>query len=60
MNQHQAPTGTVATLGHPANRCLIVKSTTGRWRYVDTGDLVDDEDFRAGWDIYTPTERPDQ
>jgi hypothetical protein len=50
MNQNQAPIGTVATIGHPANRCLIAKGNEG-WRYLDTGKLVDPEMFRAGWKI---------
>lgn len=53
MNQNQAPIGTVATLGHPANRILIAKGDRG-WVYLHDGSLVDDEDFRAGWDFYTP------
>lgn len=53
MNQHQAPLGTVATLGHPANLILIVKGEYC-WRYVNSGVGVDDIDFRAGWDFYEP------
>lgn len=55
MTQATAPLGTVATLGHPANRILIVKANDegrGYWRYLHDGSVVDDEDFRAGWDIY--------
>jgi hypothetical protein len=58
MTQTTAPVGTVATLGHPANRILIVKTSAGFWRYVDSGGIVDGEDFRAGWDIYTPDVSP--
>lgn len=50
MNQREAPEGTVATLGHPANGVLIVKTDQDFWRYVRNGRRVDDEDFRAGWD----------
>lgn len=54
MNQHEAPTGYVATIGHPANRILIVKIDQG-WRYLHDGAMVDDEAFRGGWDEYRPT-----
>lgn len=57
MNQHQAPRGCVATLGHPANEILVVKGRDG-WRYVDTGLPVSNESFRGGWDTYVP-EQPD-
>jgi hypothetical protein len=53
MNQHEAPYGTVATLGHPSNEILIVKTRGDDWRYVNNGRIVDDEDFRAGWEIWT-------
>ena len=49
MNQNEAPAGTLAVIGHPANDIRIIK-VGERWRYVKTGDLVDPEDFRAGWD----------
>lgn len=58
MNQHQAPLGMVATLGHPSNKCLIVKAETF-WRYVHSGEIVNDEDFRAGWDEY-PKKSPEE
>ena len=48
MNQNTAPAGTLAVIGHPANNIRIVK-VGERWRYVHSGDLVDPEDFRAGW-----------
>lgn len=33
----------------------IAKTSSGDWRYVDTGHLVEDEDFGAGWDLlYQP------
>jgi len=54
MNQNTAPVGMIATIGHPANNVLIVKTSYGFWRYVDSGKIVDDEDFRAGWDDYVP------
>jgi hypothetical protein len=54
MNQHEAPVGTVATLGHPGNNRLIVKITSTpveHWVYYDDRNkIVPDEDFRAGWD----------
>ncbi len=53
MNQHQAPIGTVATIGHPANKTLIAKGSEG-WRYLHNGKPVNDEDFRGGWDDYIP------
>jgi hypothetical protein len=53
MNQSQAPVGTVATIGHPANGRLIAKGPAG-WVLLSDGSMVDPEDFRAGWDIYTP------
>lgn len=57
MTQGQAPYGTFGTIGHPANKSYIVKTSFERGRRVNTGDLVDDEDFRAGWDIlYLPGE----
>ncbi|NUS02006.1 MAG: hypothetical protein HOV97_05515 [Nonomuraea sp.] len=49
MNQHDAPAYTLATIGHPANRVVIVKTEQGFWRRVDHGSIVPDEDFRAGW-----------
>ena len=48
-----APVGVVCTLGHPANKCLVIKTNNG-WRYVDGYAWVDPEDFRAGFDIYDP------
>lgn len=47
------PRGTVAILGHPGSKILIVKGQAD-WRYVDNGEVVDPEDFRAGWDIHLP------
>lgn len=55
MNQHEAPRGTIATIGHRANEILIVRGEAC-WRYVDSGEPVSDEDFRAGWNFYTPKE----
>lgn len=54
VNQHEAPRGMVATIGHPANKILIVKTNEDLWRYVDSGKPVDDEHFRGGWDDYVP------
>lgn len=51
MNQHTAPVGTLATIGHPANNCRIIKTGLGHWRYVDSDKIVNGEDFRAGWQI---------
>lgn len=48
MNQNTAPAGALGVIGHPANNIRIVK-VGERWRYVHSGDLVDPEDFRAGW-----------
>lgn len=56
MNQHQASVGTVATLGHPANKCLIVKAADG-WVYLHNLQPVEDEEFRAGWDVYNAIEQ---
>ena len=53
--QISAPVGSYGTLGHPGNKIYITKTSSGDWRYVDTGHLVEDEDFRAGWDLlYQP------
>lgn len=49
MNQHEAPAYTVATIGHPNNGIVIVKTQQGYWRYVESGEIVDSEDFRSGW-----------
>jgi len=51
MNQHEAPAYTVATIGHPGNGIAIVKSQQGFWRYVESGEIVADEDFRGGWEV---------
>lgn len=51
MTQREAPNGTRATIGHPANRTIILKWPDGNWRYEHNGKRVNDEDFRAGWDI---------
>ena len=56
MTQRQMPPGTTAYIGHPANECLIVKTSGEFWRYVDTGSIVNDEAFRAGWSLYIPEE----
>lgn len=48
-SQHEPPAFTLATIGHPANGRVIVKTTEGYWRNVHDGRMVDDEDFRAGW-----------
>lgn len=48
-DQHDAPVGTLALIGHPANDIRIIKLGTG-WAYVSNGEPVDDEGFRAGWD----------
>jgi hypothetical protein len=53
MIQSEPPYGSVATIGHPGNGTFIVKTSYGRWRRVDSGELVDNEDFRAGWDLVT-------
>lgn len=55
MKQSEAPVGTVATLGHPLNNILIIRINdfgVERWVYYDNHiEIVDDEAFRAGWDI---------
>lgn len=51
MNQHTAPIGTVATIGHPANNILIRKYDHDEWRYMHSGEPVSDEEFRGGWDV---------
>lgn len=56
MTPDEAPLGTVATLGHPANKILIVKGAHD-WRYVHNGLFVKPEDFRAGWEVYVPEAR---
>lgn len=58
MNQHEAPAYTVATIGHPANGIAIVKTQQGFWRYVESGEIVDNEDFRAGWLPINEGEQP--
>lgn len=59
MNQNEAPRGTVATLGHPANEILIIKTSHGWWRYVDSGKYVEEEAFRGGWEVY-PAPEPER
>lgn len=49
VTQSQAEPGTVAYLGHPANEILVVKAPQGFWRYVHSGEVVDEEQFRGGW-----------
>lgn len=50
----QAPAGTIALLGHPANEIRIVKTARGFWRYVEGGEVVPEEDFRAGVTLPAP------
>lgn len=56
MTQTSAPDGTMALLGHPSNNQRIVK-VNGNWLYVHSGEIVDPEDFRAGWDVLADIER---
>jgi len=55
LTQNNAPVGTVATLGHPGNMCLIVRANDG-WRHLGSRfyKMVDPEEFRGGWDLYDP------
>lgn len=55
LNQHEAPVGTIARVGHPANDSRIVKTGVG-WIYLDTAKPVDPGAFRAGWDVVTAEE----
>jgi hypothetical protein len=55
MNQHEAPVGTIARLGHPDNDARIVKTGVG-WIFLATAEPVDPEAFRAGWDVITPNQ----
>lgn len=56
MKPSEAPEGSVAYVGHPGNRILVVKTSFGSWRYVDSGRIVGADGFRAGWDFYIPAE----
>lgn len=51
MTLNEAAVGTVATIGDSPNLMFIVKASDGSWRYVESGALVDDADFRGGWDV---------
>lgn len=52
MRQSEAPIGTLAIIGHPANQRLIFRSGLG-WVHVHDLSAVDEEDFLAGWDVVT-------
>lgn len=52
LTQTSAPVALVALLGHPANEKYVVKTQDGQWRDVETGEVVNDEDFRSGWVPY--------
>lgn len=54
-SQHEPPAFTLATIGHPANGRVIVKTEDGYWRNVHDGRVVADEDFRAGWQPFQPS-----
>jgi hypothetical protein len=51
----EVPVGVVVTIGHPANRILAAKGDNG-WRWLSDGTPVEPEAFRAGWDLFSPTE----
>jgi hypothetical protein len=59
---HCAPY-TVITVGNPANDRVAIKlpdvkhASKNRWRDVNSGKIVDREDFRAGWDYYREAAR---
>lgn len=57
MKQHEMPIGSVITLGRPGDGRLAVKGENG-WRLLSSGDLVDPEEFRAGWDDFHPRPGP--
>ena len=50
MNQNNAPVGTMGRIGHPGNDVRIIRTGKG-WLYIETGEAVDPEAFRAGWDV---------
>jgi hypothetical protein len=50
MTPASAPVGTQATIGHPGNGRYIIKGDEG-WFYRRNGSPVNEEDFRAGWDV---------
>lgn len=58
FNPDHCPPYTLITVGHPDNGRVACKlpdikhSAKNRWRDVNSGKLVDREDFRAGWDYY--------
>lgn len=57
MTRDTAPVGIVCTLGHPANKILVVKTEHFGWRYLHNLNEVDPEDFRAGFEIYDPQKK---
>lgn len=48
MKPSEAPRGTLASTGHPANHRWVVKGRDG-WRHIDTGELCTEDEFRGGW-----------
>jgi hypothetical protein len=54
----ELPVGTVITIGHPGNGILAVRYPH-QWKYLRDGSpTVDDEDFRAGWQVVDPSPAP--
>jgi hypothetical protein len=55
MRLSEVPEGTVVRVGHPVNMVLAARGRLG-WTYLSSGSPVPDEDFRAGWELYVPSE----
>lgn len=49
LTQSNAPVALVALLGYPDNKRFIVKNQRHEWIDIESGDIIDHEDFRAGW-----------
>lgn len=60
MKLSELPVNTVVTIGLPRPLRAAVKYEMGRWegnwRWIDTGQKVDMDDFKGGWDF--PAEEP--
>lgn len=58
MRPEDAPVGTVAVIGHPANGVTARKATNGKWYYTHQHDReVDYDDLhKAAEAVYIPRE----
>lgn len=59
MNPDDAPNGSIAVVGHPANGVTARKDSSGKWRYTHGWDREVDYDTRyKGMNIiYTPGQK---